>query len=112
MSCTLPVGNRPEIPLKMAIRVLPPGSVVSKPQSSSNLSTGIGDWSPSELVDYLSEGLLPDGDYAGSLMADVIDNGLAYLTPEDVQAIVEYIITLPAIAHSVDDGNGDEDSGG
>jgi len=71
------------------------------PNITGDKATGIGDWSRSELVDYLSEGLLPDGDYAGSLMADVIDDGLEYLTPEDIDAIAEYITTLPAIENRI-----------
>jgi len=80
----------------------------SVPNITPDKATGIGDWSRSELADYLSDGLLPDGDYAGGLMVDVIDDGLKYLTPEDLQAIAEYITTLPAIEHAI----GDEDGGG
>jgi hypothetical protein len=45
--------------------------------------------------------MLPDGDFAGGLMADVIGDGLKYLTPEDVQAIAEFVMTLPPITHDV-----------
>lgn len=55
----------------------------------------------SELTDNLSSGLLPDGDFAGSLMAGVIDNGLKYLSAEDLQVIAEFITTLPPIKHDV-----------
>ena len=41
-------------------------------------------------------------------MADVIDDGLAYLTQEDLQAIADYIMTLPAIRHEI----AADDSGG
>jgi mono/diheme cytochrome c family protein len=74
----------------------------STPNITPDEETGIGDWSRSELVDYLSEGMLPDGDFAGGLMADVIDDGLSYLTAEDRQAVAEFIMTLPAIRHDVD----------
>ena len=85
----------------------------SVPNITPAKASGIGDWSHSERVDYLSEGLLPDGDYAGGLMADVIDDGLAFLTPEDLQAIAEYITTLPAIEHRIgDEDGGDDDAGG
>ena len=80
----------------------------SVPNITPDKETGIGDWSRSELVDYLFEGLLPDGDYAGGLMSEVIDDGLAYLTAEDVQAIAEFIVTLPATRHDI----GDDDAGG
>jgi mono/diheme cytochrome c family protein len=73
----------------------------STPNITPDKSTGIGDWSRSELVDYLSDGMLPDGDFVGGLMADVIGDGLKYLTPEDVQAIAEFVMTLPPITHDV-----------
>jgi hypothetical protein len=50
--------------------------------------------------------MLPDGDFAGSLMADVIDDGLKYLSAEDLQAIAEFITTLPPIKHDVSGGGG------
>lgn len=80
----------------------------STPNITPDKDTGIGEWRRSELVDYLSEGLLPDGDYAGGIMVDVIGDGLKYLSAEDLQAIAEFIMTLPAIRHDVgaDDGGG------
>jgi len=65
------------------------GKTRAKPNITPDKATGIGDWSASELVDYLSD-------------------GFKYLTPEDTQAIAEYITTLPAIEHAT----GDEDGGG
>jgi mono/diheme cytochrome c family protein len=78
----------------------------STPNITPDKDTGIGKWSRSELTDYLSSGMLPDGDFAGSLMADVIDDGLKYLSPEDLQAIAEFITTLPPIKHDVSGGGG------
>lgn len=78
----------------------------STPNITPDKDTGIGDWDRSELVDYLSEGMLPDGDFAGGLMADVIDDGLSYLTEEDVNAIAEFIMTLPPVRHDVDGDGG------
>ena len=77
----------------------------SVPNITPDTDTGIGDWSRSELVDYLSEGLLPDGDYAGGLMTDVIDDGLSHLTPEDLNAIAEFIMTLTPIRNAIDGGD-------
>jgi mono/diheme cytochrome c family protein len=77
----------------------------SVPNITPDKDTGIGDWSRSELVDYLSEGLLPDGDYAGGLMTDVIDDGLSHLTPEDMNAIVEFITTLTPIRNEIDESD-------
>ena len=71
------------------------------PNITPDKDTGIGKWSRSELVYYLSEGMLPDGDFAGSLMVNVIDNGLKYLTEDDLNAIAEYIMSLPPVEHEV-----------
>ena len=64
-------------------------------------NTGIGNWSIKDLVTYFQLGLDPDGDTAGSVMAEFIDDGLSHLRKEDLQAIAEYIKTLPAIEHSL-----------
>jgi mono/diheme cytochrome c family protein len=64
-------------------------------------NTGIGKWSKGDLVTYLEMGLMPDGDSAGDLMAEVIDNGLRYLKKEDLVAIADYVQSLPAVEHAV-----------
>lgn len=74
----------------------------SMPNITPDKETGIGKWSRSELVYYLSKGMLPDGDFAGSRMASAIEDGLEYLSEEDLDAIAEFIMTLPPIEN--DDG--------
>jgi len=59
--------------------------------------TGIGGWTPSMLSFYLETGMTPEGDFAGSLMADVIDEGTSKLTPEDRLAIATYLLSLPPL---------------
>ena len=54
-----------------------------------------------QLAEYLETGMTPDGDSAGDLMAEVIDNGLKYLRKEDRAAIAEYVLSLPPVEHSV-----------
>ena len=80
-------------------RTGPGGSVV--PNITPDKKTGIGKWRTSELAEYLETGLTPDGDSAGDLMAEVIDNGLKYLNKEDLAAIAEYVLTLPPVENSV-----------
>jgi len=77
----------------------PDDSVI--PNITPDRKTGIGKWSQSDLVQYLSIGLMPDGDSAGDLMAEVIDNGLKYLRKEDLVAMAEYLKSLPPIEHAV-----------
>lgn len=80
-------------------RAGPDGGVV--PNITPDKKTGIGKWRASELVDYLATGLTPEGDSAGDLMAEVIDNGMKYLTKEDLAAIAEYVLSLPPVENSV-----------
>lgn len=80
-------------------RAGPDGSVV--PNITPDKKTGIGKWNKSELVAYLESGLKPDGDSAGDLMAEVIDNGLKYLRKDDLAAIADYVLALPPVEHAV-----------
>lgn len=67
----------------------------SAPNITPDKSSGIGEWDKLDLAAYLESGALPDGDYAGGLMAEVIDNGLSALTTTDREALVEYLLSLP-----------------
>lgn len=67
------------------------------PNITPDRGSGIGRWRTSDLVTYLQSGLRPDGDSAGGLMAEVIDNGLRHLRPDDLTAIAEYIRSVPPV---------------
>lgn len=67
------------------------------PNITPHRADGIGKWSVSDLRWYLETGGLPDGDFAGSLMAEVIDEGLSQLTDEDREAIAVYLKHLPPL---------------
>ena len=79
----------------------PDGAAI--PNITPDKKTGIGEWSRSDLAYYLEMGLAPDGDSAGDLMADVIDNSTGHLTREDLDAIAAYVFSLPPIEHDVSD---------
>jgi mono/diheme cytochrome c family protein len=70
------------------------------PNITPHRETGIGGWGEFELQVFLQYGELPDGDYTGGLMAEVVDEGLAHLNKQDIQAMVQYLQTLPAIKHA------------
>jgi mono/diheme cytochrome c family protein len=78
----------------------PDGGVV--PNITPDRKTGIGRWRPDEIAEYLHSGATPNGDFAGGLMAEVIDDGLRYLDDIDIQAIVTYIRSFPPIEHQVE----------
>ena len=59
-------------------------------------------WLPEDdLVYFLETGATPSGDYTGGLMAEVIDEGLSYLTDQDLHAIAHYILSLTPIDNAV-----------
>ena len=65
--------------------------------------TGIGEWSEEEITMFMLDGMLPDGDYAGGAMSDVIDHNTAHLTEDDRRAIAKYLKSLPPIPRQPDD---------
>jgi mono/diheme cytochrome c family protein len=77
----------------------PDGEVISN--ITPHKKTGIGRWSEDDLVYFLETGATPSGDYTGGLMAEVIDEGLSYLSAQDLRAIANYISSLTPIDHAV-----------
>jgi len=59
---------------------------------------GIGDWSEDEIVAALEIGMLPDGDFLGGAMTDVIEENTGKLSDEDRRAIATYLTSLPPLA--------------
>jgi len=57
---------------------------------------GIGEWSETEIADFLETGDMPEGDSASGAMRPVIKN-LAQLTAEDRAAIADYLKSLPPV---------------
>ena len=79
----------------------PEGNAV--PNITPDPETGIGKWSSDEIATYLETGMDPDGDVAGSLMADVIERSTGKLTSEDRAAIVTYLKSVPPIHNEVEE---------
>ena len=69
----------------------------SVPNITPYRGDGIGKWDADDLEYFLESGELPDGDYTGSLMTEVIDNGTSRLTTTDRRAMVDYLRSLQAI---------------
>lgn len=70
----------------------------SAPNITPDPEHGIGDWSKRDLDFLLEFGMLPNGDFAGDSMSDVIEDNTSHLTPEDRRAIAVYIQSLPPLA--------------
>ena len=71
------------------------------PNITPDKDTGVGSWSQSDLVRVLRTGQLPDGDFVGPGMGEVVENGTSKLTDADRQAIAVYLATVPPLTGEV-----------
>jgi mono/diheme cytochrome c family protein len=62
---------------------------------SSNLHTGLGDWTADDIATYLKTGAFKGRTTALGPMAEVVRNSTRYLTEDDLKAIGEYLKSLP-----------------
>jgi mono/diheme cytochrome c family protein len=65
------------------------------PNITGDPTTGLGKWSASDIGTVLQLGMTPDGDFVGSEMAKVVNNGTSKLPDADLSAIVTFIKSLP-----------------
>jgi len=72
------------------------------PNITPHASDGIGRWSTSDIEYFLDFGMLPGGDFAGSSMAEVIEDNTSKLTREDRLAIAAYLKSLPPLESAYD----------
>jgi mono/diheme cytochrome c family protein len=71
------------------------------PNISTHRVDGIGRWSASDIEYFLEIGMLPDGDFTGSSMVDVIEDNTSKLTREDRLAIAAYLKSVPPVEDAV-----------
>lgn len=67
------------------------------PNITPHPEAGIGDWSEGDIAFFLELGMMPDGDFAGGGMGEVISNSTSRLTEADRRAIAAYLLALPPI---------------
>ncbi len=75
------------------------------PNITPDDETGIGEWVVIDIVDFLQNGIKPDGDDTQGLMSQVIEHGYAYMTTEDLQALAVYLKALPPIYNPLEEGD-------
>lgn len=66
------------------------------PNITSDANSGIGNWSESDLVEYMKLGHATGRAQAAGPMAEAVDNSLQHLTATDLLAIATYLKTVPA----------------
>ncbi|MDX1655820.1 MAG: cytochrome c [Candidatus Competibacteraceae bacterium] len=72
----------------------PEGGAV--PNITSHYPDGLYNWDRDDLTYLLETGMLPDGDFVGGTMSEVVDDNTSRLTPEDREAIAVYILSQPS----------------
>ena len=77
----------------------PEGGIV--PNITPDDETGIGRWSEGELNGLLELGALPNGDFVGGQMGEVVDDVTGKLTDADRRAIIAYLKALKPVRHQV-----------
>lgn len=63
---------------------------------SSNLHAGLGQWTVDEIATYLKTGVYQGKTTALGPMAEVVQNSTSHLTDADLQAMAEYLKSIPA----------------
>lgn len=64
------------------------------PNITPHRDDGIGKWDADDLDWFLESGELPNGDYTGGLMVDVVDHATSKLTRADRRAMVDYLRSI------------------
>jgi mono/diheme cytochrome c family protein len=72
------------------------------PNITSDPVSGIGAWTRDELVEYFKTGALHGKAQAAGGMAEVVGNSLQYLTPEDLNALATYLLSVSPIRDQSD----------
>lgn len=65
------------------------------PNITPHETKGIGRWSAAALKEFLADGFMPDGDFVGGSMAEVVENSTGKLSGADLEALIEYIRSVP-----------------
>ena len=67
------------------------------PNITPDPQSGIGSWSKEQVIRALSDGALPNFDYVGSGMGEVVGENTSKLTDADRAAIADYLLSLKPI---------------
>ena len=67
------------------------------PNITPDLESGIGTWNKEDITWFLETGFLPDGDVAGGIMAEVIEQSTSFLTPNDRNSIAIFLNSLSPV---------------
>lgn len=72
------------------------------PNITPDPETGIGQWNESAIVDLLKTGMLPDGDFVGGAMTEVVNYATSLLDDADLKAIAVYLKSVKPVRNKVE----------
>ena len=78
----------------------PEGGLI--PNITPDKETGIGRWSDGDLQENLKSGMLPDGDFVGDVMGEVVDETTGRLKVADLKAIILYLRSVAPVFHRIE----------
>jgi hypothetical protein len=78
---------------------LAPNMDVATANITPDKETGIGSWTDDDIRNALTKGVRPDG---GHLSPPMPSQFFANMTPADVDSVVAYLRTIPAISNKVE----------
>ncbi len=78
---------------------LAPGAVVATPNITSDPETGLGKWSDDDIKKAITQGINPEGVHLSPPMPFPF---FANMTPEDLDAVVAFVRTIPPIVNKVE----------
>lgn len=93
--CHSPRGALGAVDMDRELAGNPQGPDGGKVPNLTPGKNGLAEWSESDIVWALRDGLTPEGDYLSDSMGEVIEHGTSHLTAEDLAAIAKYIKSLP-----------------
>jgi len=95
--CHTPRGAMGGLKRDLSLSGSSSGPAGDAPNITPDQETGIGRWSGEDIVTALKLGMLPDGDFVGGEMTEVVEHGTSQLNDADLKAIVTYLKSLPPI---------------
>ncbi len=72
------------------------------PNITPDKTTGIGRWPDGDLKELFQSGMLPDGDFVGSEMGEVIDQATSRMKDTDIKAMIQYLRSLPPVQNKIE----------
>jgi mono/diheme cytochrome c family protein len=78
-------------------RVLAGGKLGDGGKAPNLTPTRLKNWNDKDLKDFLQTGITPEGDVAADAMGEVVTNTTSKLMPQDLDALVAYLRSIPPL---------------